>query len=580
MDMKLDRRKALGLLAGGGLAACKREPVTHTSDTDSLGGEFLHGVASGDPLADRVIIWTRLSPSDNGGSSELGVEWEVATDPEFKSIAKWGREIARSTYDMTVKVDVTGLTSGQWYYYRFKFGNSVSPVGRTRTLPEGDIAQARFAVVSCCNYQHGFFNVYDHIAHAQSEGHGQFDALLHLGDYFYEYGRSDLSDAMKTVDRGHDPEHEIVSLSDYRRRHAQYRTDPNLQAVTALMPMISIWDDHESANDSYTDGAENHQPGEGDWQARKERAMRAYYEWMPVRDPAESRGREFLFRSFEWGNLLTLAAIETRLMARSETFEFETYFDELFDEDRLRRLKDEKWLDPSREMMGALQVNWLAKTFGQSKRDGKPWRLLANQVLVARMTNPDMTSHLSEDDLDEDTPYRDLIVQKLKMSPLRLPLYPDSWDGYPAARERLYKALSDEGVEDLLVVTGDAHEYFANDLTNEAGEPKGVEFCTTSVTSFTRGDALGEWAEQLALLVTKDNPDVRYYNPMYKGYIDLKLTPSNARAKMIAVDTVLEPDYQAFRVAEFTVKKSGGSLKLTAPEGLTFQQRALFDKLF
>lgn len=575
--MKLNRRSALGLLAGGSLAACKRTAVTQSSETEKRTGTFLHGVASGDPLADRVIIWTRVTPQEKVASPDENIDWEVATDPEFKSIAKWGRAIARSTHDMTVKVDVTDLTPGQWYFYRFKFGNVISPIGRTRTLPQGDIDQARFAVVSCCNYQHGFFNVYDHIAHAQTHGHGEFDALLHLGDYFYEYSQDDLNDAMKAAGRGHDPAHEIVSLSDYRRRHAQYRTDPNLQAVTSLMPMISIWDDHESANDSHKGGAENHQPDEGDWALRKERAMRAYYEWMPVRDPAGNRGREFLFRKFEWGNLLTLAAIETRLLARSETFEFETYYDELFDDESLQTLKDEKWLDPSREMMGQLQVDWLAETFGQSKSDGKTWRLLANQVLMTRMMTPDITPYFDVETLDEDTPYRDLVIQKIYMSPLGLPLYPDSWDGYPAARERLYKALSDKGVEDIMVVTGDAHEYFACDLTNEAGTKMGVEFCTTSVTSMTRGDALGEGAAQMALLVTKDNPDVRYYNPMHKGYIDLKLTPSKARAKMVAVDTVLDTNYKAFRAAEFDVKPSGDSLKISTPQGLSPVQRGLFE---
>ncbi len=579
MDMKLNRRTALGLLAGGSLAACKREPVTHRAETNGIAGQFTHGVASGDPLADRVIIWTRLSPADSPSGTALGVEWEVATDAEFKSIAKWGMEMARPANDMTVKVDVTGLEPGQWYFYRFKYGGTVSPVGRTRTLPEGDVPQARFAIVSCCNYQHGYFNVYDHITHAQTEGHGEFDALLHLGDYFYEYSQDDTTDAMKEAGRFHDPAHEIVSLEDYRRRHALYRTDPNLQAVTAQMPMISIWDDHESSNDAYKDGAQNHQPDEGDWARRKEYAMRAYYEWMPVRDPAQNRGREFLFRKFEWGNLLTLAAIETRLLARSVSFEFDTYYDELFEEESLQRVKEEKWLDPSRELMGSLQIDWLAKAFGQSKKDGKTWRLLANQVLMARMVTPDITPYISEDSVPEDSPYRDLIIRNMRMSPLSLPIYPDSWDGYPAERERLYKALTDAGVEDMIVVTGDAHEYFANDLTDEAGVAKGVEFCTTSVTSETRGDVLGESARDLAMLVTRDNKDVRYYNPMHKGYIDLTLTASKVRAKMVAVDTVNKTDYQAFRAAEFTVKKSGDSLKITDPQGLSTVQRALFSGL-
>ena len=530
----------------------------------------MYGVASGDPLHDRVVIWTRFSR----GAPTVMIDWEVSETEDFSKLVTSGTAPADATKDWTVKVDVTGLKSGQWYFYRFKFADTISPIGRTRTLPKGKTDKARFAVVSCSNLQEGFFNVYDHIARD-----GGFDALLHLGDYYYEYGEERANETMRAAGRTHRPKHEIVTLQDYRRRHALYRSDPALQAVTAAMPMINIWDDHETTNDSYRDGAQNHQPDEGDWNIRKERAMRAYYEWLPIRDPEPSRGREFLYRSFEWGDLATLAAVETRLLARSETWEFDDYYDQLMDPDGFETFKKERWYDPNREMMGQMQVDWIAKTFGESKKAGKPWRMLVNQVLLSRINSPDMTQYVSEEDTEQAGENRETVLKKLRLTPLKLPLYPDSWDGYPAARERFYSALKAQGVEDMLVLTGDAHEYWANQLTDDDGASMGAEICTSSVTSITVGDVLGETARLYALLVTRENPDVKYYNPMTQGYVDLTLTPTKAKAKMIGMDTVLKPEYTASRVAEFSIKPSGKSLKIAAPKGLNLLQRLMFSKV-
>ncbi|NNE56921.1 MAG: alkaline phosphatase [Hellea sp.] len=571
MDFKISRRAALGAFIGGGAAACRpRGPATlNSSERSGANGTFEHGVASGDPLSDRVIIWTRITPALNMNSAS--VEWQVSNDKNFDDIVSSGNVQTSPAKDWTVKIDADGLSPNSWYYYRFKSQEGTSPIGKTRTLPDGKVNKARFAVVSCANWQHGYFNPYDHIARD-----GGFDALLHLGDYLYEYGIGGATDAMTAAGRLHEPRHEILTLQDYRTRHGQYRTDPSLQAITAQMPMIAIWDDHESSNDSWKDGAGNHQEGEGNWNSRKEIAMRAYYEWMPVRDPKPGTGLEFLFRSFEWGELATLAAVETRLMARSESFEFEPFAEQLFDPEGLEKFKAEKWFDPAREMMGKIQVDWLVKTFGQSKKDGKPWRLLVNQVLLSRTSTPDTTPHITDEDLKKLGENEEFIRLKRDMSPLRLPMYPDSWDGYPAARERLFNALKGTGVEDMLVVTGDSHEFWANDITADNGENVGVEIGTTSVSSITSGDFIGDPAEQFALLVNKENRDVRYYNPLYKGYVDLTLTPSKATARMIAVDSVDSPEYTAFRAAEFEIKPSGDSLKFDSAEGLTPTQQLLF----
>jgi len=232
------------------------------------------------------------------------------------------------------------------------------------------------------------------------------------------------------------PENEIITLEDYRLRHGQYRSDPGLQGVTAKMPMIAIWDDHETSNDSWKGGAENHDDSEGDWDARKQAALRAYYEWMPVREPRPGRMRSDIFRSYEWGDLLTLVTVETRLTARAEPLIIEDYFAEIDAAGNADDFIANTLRDPSREMFGQVQEDFVVSTLKASKDKGTAWRVMANQVIMGRLE----------------------------------PIYPDSWDGYPIARENFYQRLIDEGVQDIVVLTGDAHEFWLNDLTSEAGE--------------------------------------------------------------------------------------------------------------
>ncbi|WP_418152437.1 alkaline phosphatase [Litorimonas sp. RW-G-Af-16] len=289
MNSKLSRRHLLsGLGAATGLAACSAPaPQTFTSPDTARAGRFAHGIASGDPTTNAVILWTRISPND-ASAGEIDVIWEVAATADFTSLIQSGVMTTFAARDWTVKVDATGLEAGATYYYRFRVGDQISPVGKTKTLPSGGVASARFAVVSCANWQEGFFNVYDHIGRQD-----HFDALIHLGDYYYEYGARDVEGTFAaTQNRLHAPAHEIITLTDYRQRHAQYRSDAALQSATQNIAMISIWDDHETSNDSWRTGAENHDAGEGSWEDRKRAALRAYYEWMPIRDPqAESRPR-------------------------------------------------------------------------------------------------------------------------------------------------------------------------------------------------------------------------------------------------------------------------------------------------
>src|SRR5687768_9775595 len=248
------------LLAGCQLAKDPGTSIKLSETVSSLYDEerkpFYHGVASGDPLTDRVIIWTRVTPEDSLSSVE--VSWEIATNDQFDPVLKKGTVKTSPARDYTVKVDVDGLNPNTYYYYRFNAFKKMSPTGRTKTLPQGSVDSLKFAVVSCSNWQHGYFNAYDRIAEKQ------VDAVLHLGDYIYEYG----IDNAKNVDRRHIPEHEILTLADYRTRYSQYHLDAGLRKMRQQHPIITIWDDHEVANNTFAEGAQNHQPQEGDFAAR------------------------------------------------------------------------------------------------------------------------------------------------------------------------------------------------------------------------------------------------------------------------------------------------------------------------
>lgn len=569
------RRGALAMLGLGSAAACAPSIETLQSSEQSATGTFEHGVASGDPLGTSVILWTRVTPNEAG---VVIVNWDIDTDANFSNPVS-GQTEARAARDFTVKIEATDLQPGTVYHYRFRTGDEMSPTGRTKTLPEGKTDHVRFAVVSCANYEHGFFNVYDLIAQKHiSEGGEHYDAMLHLGDYYYEYGANVYDAPDKPAGRTHEPVHEIITLDDYRTRHAQYRRDPNLQAATALMPMIAIWDDHETANDSWQGGAQNHGADEGSWEDRKAAALRAYYDWMPVREPVPGRAREAFYRHFQFGDLLTLIGVETRLTARAEPLIIEDYLDDIVaDADGFKA----KYLDdPNREMLGQEQQDYIVDTFTQSKADGVPWRMLANQVILGRLLTPDFTPYITQEAttaIEKDWPG---IHDFLTLSKYNLPFYPDSWDGYPAARERFFAALDAAGVNDVLVVTGDAHEFWANDLTRDDTTPMGAEFVTSSVSSKTLTAYLGDATAEHNLLLTRENDDARYYNALHNGYIEVELGRKSGKITMYAVDKVNRRDYGSFRAASFSVKPrttdGKDTLRIGKPRGLSLTQRALF----
>ncbi len=574
---KITRRSALITGIAASTASCTSSPrmTPYTAVSEGAGGIFAHGVASGDPATDSVVIWTRVSPAEDlGAGATVTVIWETAADEAFTDMRGKGETLTGASRDWTVKTLLTDLGPGAVYFYRFRIGDTYSPVGRTRTLPAGAVDSARFAVVSCANYAFGYFNVYDQIARRDD-----FDAVIHLGDYIYEHGPDGYGgETGAALGREHKPAHEIVALDDYRQRHAQYKSDPASQAMHGAHPLIPIWDDHETSNNSWRDGADNHQPDtEGDWETRRRAALQAYYEWMPVREP--SLAPEAFFRSYAFGDLLTLCAIETRLMARARPIEYTEIADSVNSPEDLERFKKERLWDETREMLGASQLDYLDRALRTSVAADQPWRLIANQILMAEVISPDLNPHISEEDLVQLEQLWDQARAFVKLSALGLPSNFDAWDGYPAARERFYAMAKDAAnVDGLIVLTGDTHTWWANDLTDRHDDKIGVELGVHSVTSPSEyaKDFLGGKGAEYSLLTNRDNKAVRFLSGEDHGYIDLHVSKTVAKARFMAVDTIQSPSYNAFEKAAFTIKRPSGAAKFAGSSGLGLKERFLF----
>ncbi len=544
---RLTRRGALGLgMAGLGAAACTTAAPAGPAYTGKAA--FSHGVASGDPTQTAVVLWTRVSPETDG---PVPVGWALSRDSAFKDVVKRGTITTGPERDYTVKVDVDGLKPGQMYYYWFTAGQTASPGGVTRTLPEKGTADYRMAVVSCSNWPFGFFNAYREIAKRGAKG--GIDAVIHLGDYIYEYGVAGYGGVMgKQLGRNHEPTHEIVTLADYRARHAQYKSDPDLQAAHAIAPWFCTWDDHESTNNSYRTGAENHQPEtEGDWSVRKAAAVQAYLEWMPVREPVPGRAREAIWRKFDIGDLATLFLLESRLVGRGE----DLTFDEIFmapDADRppiIEALKA-KISDPARTMLGPEQEAWLAEGLKQSAQAGKKWQVLGNQVTMAKVKMPDLQKYLPADKYATVSPGAKRFYATARWG---FEWNPDAWSGFPAARERLY-ASAKAAKARLVTLTGDTHTAWANELHDSSGQKRGVEFGCTSVTSNGAGDNLP--FEELNWMMPEANDEVLYYNAFSKGFTLLTLKADLVEAEFIKVSTIKSRDYFASTDAKFIAREN------------------------
>lgn len=474
---------------------------------DSALAPFYHGVASGDPLSDRVVIWTRVTPPDS--LPKILVTWEVATDKEFASIVKTDTLSTTPARDYTVKVDVTDLNPDGYYYYRFKALNATSPTGRTKTTPTDTRDSLVFAVVSCSNWEWGYFNAYASIADKN------VDAVLHLGDYIYEYGVGRYGDT--TIGRFNLPPYEIVSLQDYRTRHSLYRLDEGLRAMSAAHPLIAIWDDHEVANNTYKSGAQNHQPDkEGDFFARRDAARKAYYEWIPIRESNKH------YRSFSFGQLAQLIMLDERLEGRDEP------------------PATPEEAQQQRSMLGEDQLNWF---FENLKTEGQ-WKIVGNQVIFS--------------DVDLRAVYP------------KMPRNLDSWDGYLTEKEQIKNFILTNKINDIVFVTGDTHAAWGIEVATDVRKtynPKtsagafAVEFGATSVTSANDNEYRStDTVKMMEKVMLANNPHIKYLNDRDHGYLLLTLKPDKAKAEYYFMETLRQPDKRDRLEKTLEVKK--GTTKL------------------
>jgi len=516
----LDRRSLLkaGLLGSGMLAA----PLSASQP----GRGFTHGVASGEPGPDRVLLWTRFQ-----ADQDTPLEFEVSDSVDFTRKIAGGSIAARAENDWCCKTLAEGLEPAQSYYFRFIAPDgSISDIGRTRTLPEGPADRFRMAVFSCANIGFGWFNAY---AHAAADGN--FDCVLHLGDYFYEYAPGTYPSTDETVSgRSVWPSHELVALADYRERYAAYRQDPDLRRLHQLFPMIAVWDDHESANDSWEGGAENHQPdSEGEWSVRKAAAMKAYREWMPVSDEP--------WAEYEVGDLATLYRLETRLTARAKQFSLGDVLRGGSSPEEakaaLTAFRDGDYRDPARELLGSAQQDWLAEGFSRSKAAGKTWQVLVQQVLMGNLvSSPSLAAALPKDAPDY---IRQRVLAGAMAGAEGVPFSMDAWDGYPAARRRVFEAALSADAN-LISLAGDTHNAWAFDLDLE-GTPVGVEFGGQSVTSPGFEGYLPQVPpDVLARDAVATNAQLQWMDSSRRGYMAVELTPGSATSEYRFLGSVRE----------------------------------------
>lgn len=608
-----------------------------TQDRSSLLVSYQHGVASGDPLQTKVILWTRLTVSavnggrlvkkSNNNDLLLNVLWQVSVDAKFETIVSQGIASTSAQRDYTVKVDADNLKPNNRYFYRFLYKKSVSPTGHTRTLASASsdqpLKQAKLAVVSCSNYGHGYFNVYHQISQQSN-----LTAVLHLGDYIYEYANDVYSDPkLAKQQRSILPLTEITRLNDYRQRYSTYRRDPQLQAAHAAHPFICIWDDHEFANDSWHDGAENHQVEEGDWYQRRRAATQAYREWLPIRDPINQHDSEITYRRFDIGSLASLIMLDTRIVGRSKSVDYlsEILWQQLpFDMRPLRRQQN-PLVVTSQTVLKTLSgddIKMVTIPFDVSKSPPQPvvdWALLstldltnlpqpyalvpdAKRIQSELLDDPKrqllgdtqeqwLTSEL-RDSKQKNIPWQILGQQILMgnlcmpdvseilnykkglsastvntiigLGKLKIPFNTDAWDGYNATRQRVLKDFK-ENANNVISLAGDTHNSWAFDLI-PLGETESVavEMATSSISSPGLESYLSnDQPEQLSRQFVEHNPQLVYQNSHQRGWLKLTVTAEQTTGQWNYVSTVKSTQYTAIRGPSYSVDVGAHKLHLS-----------------
>lgn len=477
---------------------------------------FYHGVASGDALSDRVILWTRVTPDVSGA---LSVDWLIATDTLFTNIVNSGTATTDSTKDYTVKVDATGLQPDTWYYYIFRYEGKNSLIGRTKTLPTGNNARIRMAVVSCASMGAGnYFNAYLGIARRND-----IQAVIHLGDYIYEYAAGTALGTGVTIQ----PNHEITTLADYRQRYNTFHLDPYLRRLHQQYPFYTTWDDHETANNSWWGGAENHSPGsEGDWQQRKAWAKQANFEWLPKREQAP--GDYTIYRTFHIGDLADLILLDTRLEARSEQV----------------GVTDVSGLqDTNRTLLGTTQMQWFKNELSHSTAR---WKIVGQQVMIA----------------------------PLKV--FGVILNADQWDGYQADRNRVINHVLNNNIENVVFLTGDIHSSWASDVpgpnyNSSTGSGSAfVEYVCTSITSS---------GSPFAVDPKPFNPHIKYAELTKRGYLILDIDSAHAQGDWVYVSTISDAAFTENNAASWYVNENERFLHEAAGAATDYTNPAPFAPL-
>ncbi len=534
MVLVVDRRRLLAASGAGLLAAV----VPGRAFAQPSRG-FTHGVASGEPSQTSVVLWTRyVAPSP------VRLRLEIADDPAFQRIVLTGEAEASPATDCCARAIAEGLAPGRWYHYRFIAPDGqASHIGRTRTLPDGDTDSFRIAVFSCANGTSGWFNAYAHAA-----ARDDIDLAIHTGDYIYEspLTRADAQPGI-AAQRALAPLHEIVTRADYRQRYASYRLDPDLAELHRRLPMIAVWDDHETANNSWRDGASAHDPAtEGPWTARRAAGLRVWREWMPVRGD--------WYGSHRIGNLATLFRLETRLLGRSQQLDDD--LDAIFEKGATRPALDAfgagPLADPARAMMDSQQEAWLASGMRTSVASGQKWQLLIQQVIMGALLFPRPNTAWFKGAAPPELMAE--LQRRAAALDAGLPYSLDKWDGYPAARQRLYDSARTAGAN-LVTLTGDSHNAWAFDLADKAG-PIGVEFAGQSVSSYGFERRFNGDAARLAADFVATNPNLKWMDSSQRGYVTLDIRKDR-------IDT----EYVFVPAAGVRSAKESGRKKLSVAHG-------------
>jgi len=541
--------------AGGVLSGC--------AGASNMPVDFLYGVASGDPQKDRIILWTHAKYQSSADPVDL--TYQVANDSAFTSIVSSGQLSASADTGFTAKVDATGLTEGKSYFYRFLNGRSISPVGQTRTLPASSATEVTFSVFSCADYPLGYFNAYAEAAKRDS------DFAIHLGDYIYEYGTGSAPTDKVILDLKRFADHtkEILTLDDYRKRHALYKSDPDSKSFHAKMPLIAGWDDHEVSNDNYKDGAQAHDPAtDGSYTLRRTVAIQAYHEWMPIRTGADKMK---IYRSFDFGRLVSLHMLETRNTGRDK----QIAITELAGLEGAAKQASAyaEYTRADRQMLGTTQLAWLQQQMGTSQAT---WQVLGQQVLMARMESPaSVLTKLNGDSRNPNAQQEGLTAVNAYLTAkgkraagaplsndesnlLNLALNPklgynlDAWDGYIAARETILGTALQLNKK-LISLAGDTHNAWHSDLTlmglansSLANVKVGEEFATPGVSSGGFEEYLPAFTPaQLKGLFENIVDDLRWMDASRRGYLKMTFTEAQAKGEWIFVDQVLSRTYSS-----------------------------------